>query len=399
MKEVFILSTGDIVRGKLAGTQRVLKISKSLAAGNINVYLCSLEYINHDFVKPYELFPGIFSLESSGISGNNSGSVRIFLRAVNKFIEDRDSERVIYLYPTSFVIKDFVYLFYFRFLKRYKLYCDINELRSTNVFTTTPPEGFFPKIVFLLRSARDLVTYKLSELQVPFYNGIVVISTNLEKYFSRFQKKIIRVPILCDVSEISKEQELQYGSDVFKICFSGTISCSKEGFDILFEALSTVNKTRNTELYLYGPVHDNDRALLKKLSEINDLEGKVFFMGNIGTDQLLTEFRKYRLLILPRPMSKQSKYGFSTKLSEYLISGIPVLVTDVGDNSLYIKDSFNGYIVPPGSPEYLATKILEIISTYKDKSREITRNALETARREFDYHLYTQKFEKFFFGD
>jgi len=400
MKEVFILSTGDIVRGKMAGTQRVLKIAKSLAAGNTKTYLCSLEYIKNEKVTLVELFPGIFSLESGGNFVNDPVNISVFLRTVNNFLRDRTSDKIIYLYPTSFILKDFTYLLYFKLIKGYKLFCDINELRSTNVSSTTPPAKLFSRLIFLLRSARDLFSYKLNELQIPFYNGIVVISTNLERYFSGKAKKIVRIPILSDVSEaVTDIPRIQYDSIVFKICFTGIINCKKEGFDILFEALSTVNKTRSTELYLYGPVHDNDRALLKKLTEINNLEGKVYLMGNIGPDLLLAEFRKYHLLILPRPLNKQSKYGFSTKLSEYLISGIPVLVTDVSDNSLYLKDSFNGYIVPPGSPKYLAAKILEIISSYKDKSREIARNALETAKHEFDYHLFTHTFDKFFFSE
>ena len=398
MKDVFIISTGDIVRGRMAGTHRILKIAKSLAAGDISVYICSLIYINNDLVKAIELFPGIYSIESTGRFEDYSEHITVFLRTVNKFIKGKNSEKVIYLYPTTWVLKDFIYLLYFKIIKGYKFYCDINELRSTNVFSTTPPAGFFSKIVFFLKSARDLISYKLSGLQIPFYDGIVVISTNLEKYFSRYAKKIIRVPILCDVSEIKTgKSPVQFNSGAFKICFAGTISCSKEGFDILFEALSLVNKEKNTELYLYGPIHDNDKEILKKLTEINNLKERVFYMGNLDPDQLLSEFKKYHLLILPRPLIPQTKYGFSTKLSEYLISGIPILVTDVSDNALYIKDSVNGYIVQPGSSEALAGKILKIIENYNDTSRVIAQNALQTASREFDYHLFTQTFTNFFF--
>jgi len=400
MKEVFILSTGDIIRGKMAGTQRVLKIAKSLAAGNIRVYLCSLLNINNDLINAIELFPGIYSLESTDRSDNNSENLTIFLRAVNKFRKDNNSDKVIYLYPTTWVLNDFIYLLYFKVIKGYKFYCDINEVRSTNVFSTTPPAGFFSKIVFFLRSARDLISYKLSELQIPFYDGIVVISTNLEKYYSKFAKKIVRVPILCDMPEIKTgNSPFLSDSGAFKICFAGTISCSKEGFDILFEALRIVNKEKETEVYLYGPVHDNDSEVLKKLTEINNLKERVFYMGNVDPDQLIDEFRKYHLLILPRPLIPQTKYGFSTKLSEYLISGIPVLVTDVSDNALYIKDTINGYIVKPGSSEAMADKILKIIENYNDNSPLIAQNAWNTASRELDYHLFTQKFAKFFFGE
>ena len=44
MREVFIISTGQIVKGKTAGSQRVMNVARSLAAGNVHVYpvlICS----------------------------------------------------------------------------------------------------------------------------------------------------------------------------------------------------------------------------------------------------------------------------------------------------------------------------------------------------------------------
>jgi len=401
IKEVYIISTGDIIRGRMAGTQRVLKIAKSLSAGGINTYLCSLKYINNDRITPKELFPGIWSLESEGNLVSDSVHLSAFLRTVNKFIKERFSDKIIYLYPTSFVLKDFIYFIYFRVLKGYKFFCDINELRSSNVFATTAPSNITSKFIFYLKSFYDLISYKLSEFQAFFYDGIVVISANLHKYFKRFNKNIIRVPILCDLSNIMAGPEtfLHFDNKVFKICFAGTISCAKEGFNILFEALEKLNSDKNVELYLYGPLHDNDKFVLEKLMTVLKLNSKVFYVGNIDADELLNEFKKYHLLILPRPLNLQTKYGFSTKLSEYLVSGVPALVTDVSDNALYIKDKINGYIVPPGSPSKMADKILEIISNYNMNAGEIAENAKLTAVREFDYRLYTRTFSDFFFKD
>ena len=46
MKEVFIISTGEIVNGKTAGARRMVNIASSLAAVNVNVFLCSLSEVN-----------------------------------------------------------------------------------------------------------------------------------------------------------------------------------------------------------------------------------------------------------------------------------------------------------------------------------------------------------------
>jgi len=398
MKEVFIISTGQIFKGRTAGSQRMMNIAKSLAAGNITVFLASLYNINHHIPDSIEVYPGIFNLRSS--PPDNTGKLHLFgfIRTLHKFITARNSEAVLYLYPTVFIFKDFIYLVYFKLIKRYKLFCDINELRTTNVFSSPAPKELTSRIKFWMKSVLDLTAYKISEVQVLFYNGVVVISTNLEKYFSHRAKRMIRVPVLCDTTKASVEKNANsYDYSVFRICFAGYINSKKEGFDLLFEALSRINLTINVELYLYGILTDTEKPQLYRLIERFSLEDKVFYMGNIDPDDLAVEFKKYHLLILSRPLVPQTRYGFSTKLSEYLISGVPVLVTDVSDNSFYIKDNYNGFIIPPGSLKHLEEKIIEIIEKYNTTADSIVKNALRTAEENFDFKLYTMMLIKFFF--
>lgn len=390
MKEVFIISSGDIVTGKIAGTQRVINIAKSLASGNIDVHLCSLAHIKNNNIESIELLPHVNFFKSKKTDKSNSFGLLGFIRCLDRIITQSNSTHAIYLYPTTFVFKDFIYLLYFKVLKRHRFFCDINEVRSTNVFVTTPPQGLMPKIYYYLKNLITYLVFKLSELQIPLYDGIVVISTNLERYFAHLSKKIIRVPILCDTANINETRyPIRYDGAIFKICFAGYINCVKEGFDIVFEALYHVNQIRNVELYLYGTLSENDSQKINHLTNTFILHEKIFYMGNINPANLLNEFTKYHLLIIPRPLNPQTKYGFSTKLSEYLVSGVPVLVTDVSDNSIYIKDKYNGYIISPGSMKGLEDKILEIIDNHNAESSVISHNAMRTAVDMFDYKRFT----------
>ena len=400
MKEVFIISTMQLFKGKTAGSQRILNIAKSLAMGDAKVFLCSLTQISNGSLKLSEFYPNVYHLESRNNKKESFLHLLHFLYSLNKFIKDRNSESVIYLYPTPRIFHDFVYLFYFKIIKRYKFYCEINELRATNLFTLSTPKNILAKFYFYLKFVFYFIVFKLNEIQVFFYDGIIVISRNLEEYFLGLSKKIIRIPILCDLSEINYEDQAStYQAGVFKICFSGSIAVRKEGFDLLFEALSLVNQKKNVELYLYGFIGDNDNYKLNFLIERYKIKSKVFYLGHIVPDKLTQEFRKYNLLILPRPLNKQTKYGFSTKLSEYLVSGVPVLVTDVSDNSFYIKDGYNGFIIPPGSLSEMVRKIFDIIDNYNKYFYTVTTNAYKTAQENFDYKLFTSTLINFFFKD
>ncbi|HOP59459.1 MAG TPA: glycosyltransferase [Bacteroidales bacterium] len=399
MKDVFIISTGEIVNSKTAGARRMVNIASSLAALNVNVFLCSLSEVYQTPVEIQEIKHGVYCMRSLSHTDRAGRNPLRFARTVNSFMAQRNSEIVVYLYPTVFVLKDFFYLVYFKYLKRRRFFCEINELRAASAFSGTPPGRPLAWLLYWLKSSVDYLVYKLNEFQVLLYDGIVVISTSLEGYFSNYARKILKVPILCDSDLINvlTPPRLDPNSP-FKICFAGYIKCEKEGFDILFEAFFRVNQDYRTELFLYGILEDTDRNTLEKLSDEYCLRDNVFYMGNIAPEKLQDEFRKYNLLILPRPLKNRTKYGFSTKLSEYLVSGIPVLVTDVSDNALYIRDGFNGYIISPGSASAMADKILEIIRDYNWQAEIVIKNAHQTAREKFDYRLFSHDYVNFFWS-
>jgi glycosyltransferase involved in cell wall biosynthesis len=399
MKEIFIISTMQILNGRTAGSQRVLKIAKSLSLGDTNVFICSFTEISKGpFIKSV-LYPNIFHLTTKNNGRSSIFHLFYFIFSLNRFIKARKSNSVIYLYPTSKIIHDFIYLIYFKLIQKYKFFCEINELRSTNLYTKTPPANDLKKVLFYIKFPFIFLIYKVSEVQIFFYDGVIVISTSLEKYLSRYTKKKIRIPILCDISNSINFKQLPYNrNEPFKICFSGTISTRKEGFNLLFEAMKKVNQKKNVELHMYGFISEGDNKEINHLIEKHHLQGKIFYHGHFDPEDLPVEFLKYNLLILPRPSTRQNKYGFSTKLSEYMVSGIPVLVTDVSDNRLFIKDGHNGYIIPPGSLSEMTTKINEIIDNY-NFDNSIVSNAYATSKNEFDYKLYTQKLINFFFNE
>lgn len=400
MKEVFIISTGEIISGKTAGARRMINIARSLAYGNVNVNLCSLAEFKGGSVEKLLIQPAIYALSSRKSSESQRPNFILFLRSVNRFMKENDQKPVVFLYPTTFVFKDFIYLIYFKFLKGYNIFCDINELRTAIAFSSSPKKGIWSAAYYFTKSIKDYMIYKLSEFQSIFYDGIIVISESLGKYFLRYNQKMIRVPILCDSEDIIPDRELPvFNGKVFKICFAGYIKIEKEGFDLLLESLSEVNKTRQVELYLYGMLEDHDHNRLRQLSAKYGLTEKIHYKGNIPPANLQHEFLNYHLLILPRPLNKRTRFGFSTKLSDYLVSGRPVLLTDVSDNARYFKDNYNGYLVAPGSAVAMADKILDIIRNYNDQAKMIVENAYRTVREEFDYKLFSANYIDFLFGN
>jgi glycosyltransferase involved in cell wall biosynthesis len=399
MKEVFIITSGEIIFGKTAGARRILKIARSLAEGGIRVYLCSFADLKRYKLNPHEVYPGVITISGNIESDYGRPGLFDYLKTVDGIMAGSESDKVVFLYPSTFVFKDFIYLLYFKFLKRYRFFCEINELRTAIAFSSSPGKGLRSVLKYFLKSVRDYTVFRISEFQVVLYDGITVISGSLEKHFSRYSRNILRLPILCDSSDISTTgHPPTYDGTVFRLCFAGYIKMDKEGFDLLLDALHRIRPSKGIELFLYGILEDDDRHRLTVSAQKYGLSDRVHYLGNLDPDLLKNELQKYHLLILPRPLNKRTAYGFSTKLTEYLVSGVPVLVTDVSDNALYIKDGYNGYIVSPGSVEIMTARLEQIMMVYNSEVRNIVDNAYRTVREQLDYRLFTNQLKQFLFG-
>ena len=92
---------------------------------------------------------------------------------------------------------------------------------------------------------------------------------------------------------------------------------------------------------------------------------------------------------MSRPNNIQAKYGFPTKLGEYLATGRPVIVTAVGDIPFYLDDGVNAFIAEPNNIQSFADKLEECFSN-EDKAIKIGQKGQETAIKFFDYRVVTR---------
>ena len=394
------------------GAARMMNFAKALTLEGVRVYLCSASLpnnVNDETLN--EVFPNIFLVGSEHKKqfGRISRKLRsyinilitfIYLKKIIKLSKQINGEKVFYIYPTGALSFDLVSLVYIKFIHKYNLFYDVNELRRSSLHNHIFSRNVLKKVYEMFSYAISFIKFWIVEILTKYYDGLVCISTNIEDYFKKYNKNMIRIPILCDIKNHPFSESLNYieGKE-FIICFTGAVSLKKEGFDILYKSLSLVkSRHKNFKLFLYGPISKNEKKLLlNELPLKYGIKKNIVYHGIVNQSEIMEKMRESNLLILPRPLNLQTKYGFSTKLSEYLISGVPVLVTNVSDNALYIKDGYNGFVVEPGNYEEMAQKLIYIISNYNKFKNTIGKNAYLTAKEKFNYSNYSKDIFDFMF--
>ena len=223
---------------------------------------------------------------------------------------------------------------------------------------------------------------------------IICISTNIEAYGKKYNKNTFRIPILTDPEITVRTSEETYAkNDFFNIGFSGSIIPSKEN---LFEFIETIRRLEKNNykiaFNLCGTISKTDYKLL---IEDGNKENTIKYYGNLNEKEFSTFLSQQDLLVIPRGYNLQNNYGFSTKLSDYLNHKKVILITDISDNRLYIKDGVNGFIVAPNNREMMYEKLIDIIENFDDIEESIIKNAYITSKEKFNYRLYSESLQAF----
>jgi glycosyltransferase involved in cell wall biosynthesis len=140
-----------------------------------------------------------------------------------------------------------------------------------------------------------------------------------------------------------------------------------------FSNLVERNKDRQFRYYIvgYGPLEKDVRSMAEQLKIENKI--KVFI-----NPPDITPILKSSDIFLSTSLFE----GVSNSIMEALVAGLPVVATNVGDNSYLVKDGKNGFLVPCRDVETIVDK-LEYLSGSADKRNEFGKNSIKVVETEF----------------
>ena len=184
---------------------------------------------------------------------------------------------------------------------------------------------------------------------------LVCVSEPMAQYYSQAariplgQLRVIRNGI--DLAAYSVPARVRAPEEPVRLIMVGRLDPIKR-HDLFLSALARLRDEGRWHATLVGDGPQRE-ALLAQCRALG-LEGRVTFLGQRSDVPALLAAADVFLLI-------SDSEGMSLSLVEAVASGLPVVATDVGNNSELVKSSWNGFVVPRGDAAAIEAALRKLI--------------------------------------
>ena len=228
-----------------------------------------------------------------------------------------------------------------------------------------------------------------------YLDGISVISTPIKDDFVKLGVAPEKIHIINMTVDAKRFVGLQKQECEKYIAYCGTATNNKDGVDQLIKAFAIFSqKHPNYKLYIIGETPSEKMAFAnKELVNSLGIGDKVVFTGIVPAKEIPQMLKNAQILALDRPDNVQAKYGFPTKLGEYLLTENPVVVTRVGDIPLFLTDGVNALLAEPETPEAFAEKLCWVVE-HPEEAAAIGKEGAKVAMKKFNSRIESEKLGK-----
>lgn len=374
---IYIITTDTFPYG-LATTQRIRCYAKSAVSVGLDCKViianrCENKNNPRGNISPFGTIDGYSYLYIGGSTYIKNNKV------YNKIIQGLDAIRT-FTYALINIKKNDLVVFYSyncgllkliltaAKIKRFKVYCEICEHPSIQ-FSGMKYNHDSPKHRKLL--------YKL----ICGFDGFLVISSSIKQLLFEIGIEDTKLHLVNIIIDADRFQGVVKQQSDFYLAYCGAADNNKDGVDQLIKAFALSSKKYpELKLYIIGPKQED--AINEKLAKNLGLEEKINFTGLVSSDEMPQLLKNAVGLVLNRPNNIQAKYGFPTKLGEYLLSGNPVIITKVGDIPLFLKDNKSAFLAEPDNIISFSSKIDELLSN-QERARIIGQEGQKVANQNF----------------
>ena len=149
----------------------------------------------------------------------------------------------------------------------------------------------------------------------------------------------------------------------------------------------------DARLLVVGKGLFGEEELLQQLSDSEGTSESLEYLGWLEGDELRRRQQAAHLAILPYQDTLINRAKCSVKLIELMASGLPVVATDVGENSHYIEHGVSGWLVPPDDKEAFVNAVALLLKDLQLRTR-LGKGARQRILDEFKWSNLAERAEQ-----
>ncbi|WP_224981878.1 glycosyltransferase family 4 protein [Geomonas agri] len=246
------------------------------------------------------------------------------------------------------------------------------------IFDIVEDNTFIDDKLSLPGKIRWLAGELLDRFFLGLADGVVVISNYLRALYGKKVNASVPLVLIPISARCGTKVRPDREPGPTRIVYAGSFA-KKDGIEQLLDAFEKVQQKKgNCTLMLCGTgasvkLYQPRIASNPAIQYIGYLDDSAFYRFLSGAD----------VLCVTRTGSTYANAGFPFKLGEYLATGNPVIVSDVGDVRRYLSHMEDAIIVEPGDVSAIAGA-LEYCLDHPETAARIGQSGADKCRRYFD---------------
>lgn len=207
------------------------------------------------------------------------------------------------------------------------------------------------------------------------------------------REKIKRIYFGVDTKKFSASQPDAELKGKFQIASDSPIVISLRSLNPIYDLESLVKavplvleKVPEAKFLIVGD--GEQRGYLENLATSLGVGDSVRFAGPIPNSDIPRYLASSDVYV----STSLSDAGLAASTAEAMASGLPVVITDFGDNSQWVKEGQGGFLIPVKSPSLLAERIVYLLKN-EDVRRKFGKFNREIIEERNDYYKEMEKVE------
>ena len=160
--------------------------------------------------------------------------------------------------------------------------------------------------------------------------------------------------------------------------------------ETLIEAFSVFSNDKNVNLIIAG--YGDLTKSYQRMVEDRSIKNKVNFYGKYNRESLLKILKETNLYI----SSSKSDAGIAASTAEVMACKIPVLISDSGENKMWIEDSINGFIFKTSNVKNLIQKLNLVYNLSQKRINKISKKGYDTIYEKNNLDIEMKKLFKLY---